>query len=116
MGTLADTLELSVTALTGLPEVVPGADLAGLLIGALERGGLLPRRHDVLVVTQKIVSKAEGRYLDLESLEASRRAEELARITGKDARLIEAVLSQAEEVLRATRHLLIVATHTGRGI
>jgi coenzyme F420-0:L-glutamate ligase/coenzyme F420-1:gamma-L-glutamate ligase len=113
MGTLAGTLELSVTALTGLPEVVPGADLAGLLIAALERHGLVPRRHDILVVTQKIVSKAEGRYLDLTGLVPSQRAEALARITGKDARLIEAVLSQADEVLRAKRNVLIVATHQG---
>ena len=113
MGILAGTLELSVTALTGLPEVAPGADLAGLLIGALEQGGLVPRRHDILVVTQKIVSKAEGRYLDLDALEPSRRAEELARITGKDARLVEAVLSEAEEVLRAKHNVLIVATRQG---
>src|SRR5262245_22124157 len=113
MGILAGTLELSVTALTGLPEVVPGADVASLLIGALERGGLVPRRYDILVVTQKIVSKAEGRYLDLDALEPSRRAEELARITGKDARLVEAVLREAEEVLRAKRNVLIVATRQG---
>jgi len=113
MGILAGTLELSVTALTGLPEVVPGADVTSLLIGALERGGLVPRRHDILVVTQKIVSKAEGRYLDLDALEPSRRAEELARITGKDARLVEAVLREAEEVLRAKRNVLIVATRQG---
>jgi len=113
MGILAGTLELSVTALTGLPEVAPGADLAGLLIGALEQAGLVPRRQDILVVTQKIVSKAEGRYLDLDALEPSRRAEELARITGKDARLVEAVLSEAEEVLRAKRNVLIVATRQG---
>jgi coenzyme F420-0:L-glutamate ligase / coenzyme F420-1:gamma-L-glutamate ligase len=113
MGILAGTLELSVTALTGLPEVVPGADLAGLLSAALERQGLVPRRHDILVVTQKIVSKAEGRYLDLQALEPSQRAEALARITGKDAHLVEAVLSQADEVLRAKRNVLIVATHQG---
>ncbi|HEU0160219.1 MAG TPA: coenzyme F420-0:L-glutamate ligase [Hyphomicrobiaceae bacterium] len=113
MGLLPGTLELSVTALTGLPEVAPGADLAGLLIAALNEGGLLPRRQDILVVTQKVVSKAEGRYLDLDRLAPSRRAEELARITGKDARLIEAVLSQADEVLRAKRNVLIVATGQG---
>jgi coenzyme F420-0:L-glutamate ligase/coenzyme F420-1:gamma-L-glutamate ligase len=113
MGPLPGTLELTVTALTGLPEVRPGADLAGLLIAALERHALVPRRQDVLVVTQKVVSKAEGRYLDLDRLEPSARAQELARITGKDVRLIEAVLRQADEVLRAKRNVLIVATQQG---
>jgi len=113
MGLLPGTLELSVTALTGLPEVAPGADLAGLLIAALNQGGLVPRRQDILVVTQKVVSKAEGRSLDLDRLAPSQRAEELARITGKDARLVEAVLSQADEVLRAKRNVLIVATGQG---
>jgi len=113
MGSPPDTLEITVSALTGLPEVLPGADLAALLIAALERHGLVPRQHDILVVTQKIVSKAEGRYLDLGRLEPSGRAKELARITGKDVRLIEAVLRQADEVLRAKRNVLIVATHHG---
>ena len=63
----------------------PGDDLAGLLIAALEQNGLAPRAQDILVVTQKIVSKAEGRYLDLATVEPCARARELAAITGKDA-------------------------------
>jgi coenzyme F420-0:L-glutamate ligase/coenzyme F420-1:gamma-L-glutamate ligase len=109
----SDVGELTVTALRDIPEVVPGADLAEHLIAALARAGVSPRRQDVLVVTQKIVSKAEGRYLDLAELEPSARARELAEVTGKDACLIEAVLSETEEVLRAKRNVLIVATHAG---
>ena len=110
---MSGTVQLTVTALDGIPDVEPGADLAALLIAAIERQQLAPRRHDVLVVTQKIVSKAEGRYLDLARLEPSARARQLAEITGKDARLVEAVLSQADEVLRAKRNVLIVATRAG---
>jgi coenzyme F420-0:L-glutamate ligase / coenzyme F420-1:gamma-L-glutamate ligase len=105
--------QLSVTALHGIPEVVPGADVAEHLIAALARAGLTPVKQDVLVVTQKIISKAEGRYLDLAELEPSARARDLAEVTGKDARLIEAVLGQSEEVLRAKRNVLIVATPAG---
>src|SRR5262249_52529216 len=103
-------LQLTVTALGGIPNVEPGADLAALLIAALERHKLFPQRFDVLVVTQKIVSKAEGRYLDLDRIEPSQRAQQLAKITGKDPRLVAAVLSQAEDVLRAKTNVLIVAT------
>ena len=105
--------QLIVTALDGIPGVQPGADLAGLLIAALEANGVAPAKHDVLVVTQKIVSKAEGRYLDLADMEPSARARDLALVTGKDVRLVEAVLREAEEVLRARRNVLIVATRSG---
>lgn len=104
---------LTVTALAGVPRVAPGDDLAGLLSAALEAASLAPRTHDILVVTSKIVSKAEGRYLDLAALQPSERARELAQITGKDLRLVEAVLAEATEVLRAKPNVLIVATRHG---
>ena len=109
----AGPLQLTVTALGGIAEVEPGADLAQLLIAALDRHQLVPQPYDVLVLTQKIVSKAEGRYLELDRIEPSQRAHELARITGKDVRLVAAVLSQAEDVLRAKTNVLIVATRSG---
>ena len=105
--------EISIAPLDGMPQVQPGDDLAGLLIAALERKALAPRARDILVVTSKIVSKAEGRYLDLAALEPSPRALELAKITGKDPRLVEAVLRESTEVLRAKLNVLIVATRLG---
>lgn len=104
---------LTITALDGIPQVAPGDDLAGLLIAALERHGIGPQRRDILVVTSKIVSKAEGRYLDLTTLEPSERARELAQITRKDARLVQAILTEATEVIRAKPNVLIVATRHG---
>jgi coenzyme F420-0:L-glutamate ligase/coenzyme F420-1:gamma-L-glutamate ligase len=104
---------LTITALTDIPEVRPGDDLAQLLIAAIERGGLEPRRQDILVVTQKIVSKAEGRYLALAHVEPSGRARELAAVTGKDARLVEVILSESAEVLRAAPGVIVSATHCG---
>jgi coenzyme F420-0:L-glutamate ligase / coenzyme F420-1:gamma-L-glutamate ligase len=104
---------LTITALQGIPRVQPGDDLSALLIAALEQEGLEPRAQDILVVAQKIVSKAEGRYLDLASIEPGSRARELAAITRKDARLVEAVLSQSAEILRAAPHVLIAVTHHG---
>jgi coenzyme F420-0:L-glutamate ligase/coenzyme F420-1:gamma-L-glutamate ligase len=104
---------LTITPLTDIPEVRPGDDLAQLLIAAIERGGLAPRRQDIVVVTQKIVSKAEGRYLALAQVEPSGRARELAAVTGKDARLVEAVLSESAEILRAAPGVIVSATHCG---
>ena len=105
--------QLVITALGGMPSVQPGDDLALLLIAALEGSGIAPGAHDVLVVTSKIVSKAEGRYLDLATLEPSERARELSQITRKDARLVEAILAEATDVIRAKPNVLIVATRHG---
>ena len=77
---------LALPALPGLPEVLPGMDLARLLCDAAAAAGLGFEDDDVLVVAQKIVSKAEGRFVDLHSLQASPRAQELARRVGKDPR------------------------------
>jgi len=105
--------QLTVAALDGIPRVRAGDDLAALLITALERNEARPQAQDILVVAQKIVSKAEGRALDLATVEPSTRAREVAGITGKDVYLVEAILGQAAEVLRAAPGVLIVATRHG---
>jgi coenzyme F420-0:L-glutamate ligase / coenzyme F420-1:gamma-L-glutamate ligase len=104
---------LTITTLGGIPQVQPGDDLAELLIAALQEDGITPRTRDIVVVTSKIVSKAEGRFVDLATLEPSERARELAQITRKDARLVEAILREAVEVIRAKPNVLIVATRHG---
>jgi coenzyme F420-0:L-glutamate ligase/coenzyme F420-1:gamma-L-glutamate ligase len=104
---------LTITALAGIPEVRPGDDLATLLIAAIAQGGQLPRPQDILVVTQKIVSKAEGRYLDLDAVEPSHRARELAHATGKDAHLVEVILSESSEILRAAPGVIVAVTRHG---
>jgi coenzyme F420-0:L-glutamate ligase / coenzyme F420-1:gamma-L-glutamate ligase len=104
---------LTIATLDGIPQVQPGDDLCALLIAALEANGATPRSRDIVVVTSKIVSKAEGRFVDLATLEPSERARELAQITRKDARLVEAILREAVEVIRAKPNVLIVATRHG---
>jgi coenzyme F420-0:L-glutamate ligase/coenzyme F420-1:gamma-L-glutamate ligase len=104
---------VTIAPLEHLPAVRPGDDLAALLVAALDHAGVVPQRQDVLVVTQKIVSKAENRYLDLDTVTPSPRARELAEIVLKDARLVEAVLSQSVEVLRARPNVLIGETKQG---
>ncbi|SDR59774.1 coenzyme F420-0 gamma-glutamyl ligase [Rhizobiales bacterium GAS191] len=104
---------VTITALDDIPLVRPGDDLGGLLIAALDRAGLAPRPFDVLVVAQKIVSKAEGRLLDLSTVTPSPRAQDIAAIAGKDARLVEAILQESAEVLRVKQGVIIVATRGG---
>ena len=105
--------DLTISALAGMPFIKPGDDLAQALIGALEQAHLTPRDHDILAVTQKIVSKAEDRYVELANVEASSRAREIAEIVNKNARLVEVILSQAIDVVRAKPGVLIVETRQG---
>lgn len=104
---------LSLSALAGLPLVGPGDDIGMLLVQALRRAGIEPRRRDVIVVAQKIVSKAEGRFVDLSTVKPSVRASALAQKTGKDPRLVEVILSESAEVIRAVPNVLIVAHRLG---
>lgn len=104
---------LTVTALRGVGEVEPDSDLGAALCEALAACALVPRRHDVLVITQKVVSKAENRYVDLRTVRVSARAAELAATTRKDPRLVELVLIESTEVLRAKPHVLIARHRLG---
>jgi coenzyme F420-0:L-glutamate ligase/coenzyme F420-1:gamma-L-glutamate ligase len=101
---------ISVAALPGLPEVAPGDDLGALLAGAAPHD---LGDGDVLVVSQKVVSKAEGRVVRLDGVVPSARAQELAATLGKDPRAVEVVLGETAAVVRAVRGVLIVRTHHG---
>lgn len=105
--------QLSVWPLRGLPRFKAGDDLASEIGRAIDAGGLAPAAGDILVVAQKIVSKAEGRLVDLAAVTPSARARELADVTGKDARLVELVLSESSEVLRAKKNVIVVAHRLG---
>lgn len=107
------TPALSIWPLTGLPRVKPGDDLGSLLIAGIERMGVVPVAGDIVAIAQKIVSKAEGRIFDLARIEPSARARELAHVTGKDPRLLELVLAESIEVLRAKKNVIIVAHRLG---
>jgi coenzyme F420-0:L-glutamate ligase / coenzyme F420-1:gamma-L-glutamate ligase len=98
-------------ALPGLPEVGPGDDLAGLIVGALAGDELRDER--LVVIAHKVVSRSEGAVVALDSVSPSRRALELAREQDKDARAVQVVLDQSEEVLRAERGVLICRTRHG---
>ncbi len=101
---------VEIIGLPGVPMVQPGDDLAALAISALVDAAIAPVAGDVLVVAQKIVSKAEDRFADIGSVIPSPRAEKLAADTGKDARFCELVLSESKRIVRH-RPNLIIAEH-----
>ncbi len=106
---------LSVIALKGVPEIRPGDDLASLLIAALQStAGVLPlAEDDVLVVTQKVVSKAEGALVDLRSIEPRPEVLAFAERWDRDPRQLEVVLRQARRVVRMANGVLITETPQG---
>ncbi|HEY5204763.1 MAG TPA: coenzyme F420-0:L-glutamate ligase, partial [Roseiarcus sp.] len=104
---------LEVIALDGLPLIKAGDDLVELIASSLKRSGVEPRAQDVLVVAQKIVSKAEGRMVDLATIEPSANARTLAAEVDKDPRLVEVILSESVRVVRARRGVLIVEHRLG---
>jgi len=104
---------IQIVPLKDVGEIAPGADLAAELAAALVRSGLAPAAGDVLVVTQKVVSKAEDRFVDLASVTPGAEAERLAAATGKDARLVELVLAESSAILRAVPGVLIARHRCG---
>jgi coenzyme F420-0:L-glutamate ligase / coenzyme F420-1:gamma-L-glutamate ligase len=104
---------LTLKALAGLPLVKPGDDLGALLIAGLRQTEIVPQDRDILVVAQKIISKAEGRLVDLRTVVPSARAIAVAEDVNKDPRLVEIILSESREVVRQKRDVLIVVHRLG---
>ena len=104
---------LSVTALEDFPTIREGDDLGALTLASIRSMGLSVRKGDVLVFAQKIVSKAEGREIALGTIEPSAEARALAAVADKDARLVELILREAREVVRACPGVIIVEDRRG---
>jgi len=104
---------LTLTALDGIPEVHAGDALPALIHAALQASAITLEAGDVLVIAQKIVSKAEGRMVALESVRPSERARALARDADKDPRLMELLLTESREVLRVKPGVVIVEHRLG---
>jgi coenzyme F420-0:L-glutamate ligase / coenzyme F420-1:gamma-L-glutamate ligase len=104
---------VEIIAVPGIPLVRKDDDLVALIGEGVARGGIVPRRGDVFVLTQKIVSKAEGRMVDLATVEPSTEAIELGAKIQKDPRLVELILSESVRVVRARPGILIVEHRLG---
>lgn len=111
---------LEVVAVPGVPVIAAGDDLPAIAVDAIARAGVTLRDGDVVVVTSKVVSRAEGRFVDLSTVQVSPEAAELAIETAKDPRLVELILRESVAVSRRARGVLVtrhrlgfVAAHAG---
>jgi len=106
-------MTLTLTPLPGVPLVHPGDDLAEIILNALDKAAIVLQGGDILVIAQKIVSKVEGRLVNLAQVTPSTRAVELATQTNKDPRLVELILQESNQVLRWRHGSLIVEHRLG---
>jgi coenzyme F420-0:L-glutamate ligase / coenzyme F420-1:gamma-L-glutamate ligase len=107
------TASLTLTALDGVPTIGADHDLVAVIAAAAACSDVRLRNNDILILAQKIVSKAEGRAVSLSTVTPSARARELAALSKKDARLVELILGESTEVLRCRPGLLIVLHRLG---
>ncbi|MFO0592161.1 MAG: coenzyme F420-0:L-glutamate ligase [Polyangiaceae bacterium] len=112
-GSFGCAARLEIVALSGLPIVSAGDDLAALIGEALARDGLSLMNGDVLVVTSKIVSRSENRFVDLATVTPSEEARALSAETGKDARVVELILRESIAISRKTKGAIIVRHRLG---
>lgn len=104
---------LELIPLPHIPLIQPGDDVAGLIVESSQKAGLTLTDADIVVIAQKIVSKAEGRFVRLSEVIPSPRALALAQITGKPADQVEVILWDTTEIIRAQKDLLIVEHRLG---
>jgi coenzyme F420-0:L-glutamate ligase / coenzyme F420-1:gamma-L-glutamate ligase len=105
--------KVTLAPLSGIKLIEPGDDLGAITVAAFAANGIAPDDGDVLVMAQKVVSKAEGRYVDVATVEPSERAIALAAELDKDPRFVEVVLSESKRVVRRRPGLLIVEHRLG---
>ena len=106
-------VDLSLIAVRGLPYVEPGDDLAGLILSSIGKAGDALEGGDILVLAQKIVSKAEGRFVRLASITPSAEAEDYAAKVDKDPRHVELILRESNDIVRTAPGVLIVEHKLG---
>ncbi|MGQ9468766.1 MAG: coenzyme F420-0:L-glutamate ligase [Nitrososphaerales archaeon] len=106
-------LEIKIMGIKEIPEVKPGDNLADLLIDVIQRQGIKIMDNDVIVVTHKIVSKAEGRLVDLRKIKPSDFALKISKRREKDPRMVEVILREAKRIVRMERGVIIAETRHG---
>ena len=110
-----DTQEVRFIGVSRIPEVTSGCDLAGLILRAIDSQGTPLENGDIVVVTQKIVSKAEGRSVNLSEIEPSDFARRFSAPSGRDPRLVELVIRESAEIVRRDLERGILITETPHG-
>ena len=107
--------KLEITGIVGIPEIDEGAPLGIMIFQAAAHQGYPIKPGDIIVVTQKVVSKGEGRTVSLSTIDPSPKAKEISIASGKDSRLIELILSESREIIRRDDSRGIIITETRHG-
>jgi coenzyme F420-0:L-glutamate ligase / coenzyme F420-1:gamma-L-glutamate ligase len=106
-------MSLQIWPVGHIPEISPGMDIGKVLKEGIQKTSLNIEPRDILTVTQKIISKAEGRIVQLKHVAPSSTAFAIARQSGKDPRLVEVILGETRRLLRVRGDILICETHHG---
>nr|WP_319373413.1 coenzyme F420-0:L-glutamate ligase [uncultured Methanobacterium sp.] len=106
-------MEIKIIGLKGIPLIKTGDDLSQLIINAAELQDIQLINEDILVIAETAVAKAEGNLIHLENIKPSKRAREIAEITGKDAKLVEAIIQESEEIVKVGPDFVISETKHG---
>lgn len=104
---------LTLSGVPDIPLIAPGDDLGAIIAAAMDRASLACADGDIIVVAQKVVSKAQGRFVDLATVRPSDRALAIAADTDRDPRLVEVILSESVNVLRSHKRALVVEHRDG---
>ncbi|MEM1575302.1 MAG: coenzyme F420-0:L-glutamate ligase [Nitrososphaerota archaeon] len=107
------TKEIRIIGLTNMPLIKKGDDIAKIIIENIKKEGLCIEEGDIIVISQKIISKAEGRIINLKKIKPSEKAIKIAEITNKDPRLVEIILKESRKIIKACPGHLIVKTKQG---
>jgi len=105
--------KVSILGLEGLPLIRAGDDLANLIVSAAKNSNILIEDGDFLVVAQKVISKAEDRVVQLDEVKSSGKALRIAKVTGRNPKLVELVLRESKRFLRVSKQILIVEDQRG---
>ncbi len=105
--------KLEVIALNNLPSIKEDDDIAKIILNHSRENNLDIQENDIFVIAQKIISKSEGRLIDLQRVETSRKAEEIAKEVSKDPRLVELIIQESNEIIRIQDGVIIVEHRLG---
>ena len=113
MNTRSANNKLEVIALNNVPSIKENDDIAKIIIDNSKEDNLEIQKNDIVVIAQKIISKSEGRLIDLQTVFASDQAKEIAKQASKDARLVELIIQESNEIIRIQNGVIIVEHNLG---
>ena len=113
MNTRSANNKLEVIALNNVPSIKENDDIAKIIIDNSKEDNLEIQKNDIVVIAQKIISKSEGRLIDLQTVFPSDQAKEIAKQASKDARLVELIIQESNEIIRIQNGVIIVEHNLG---